>query len=194
MIRSAYALVALSLWLLPARVAARDANVTPAQAQAAYVQAGFVVESAVQWDWTNPPVTSFRVRDAQFDRRTSAERPYSDRVLLVLVYPDVATARSAQLAAQAREEAELDRHLAFRDDHGPRLVAGYGPSAWTGNVALVQSTDRELTRLQAEQQDRDNGVASSPDDSPPAFRALTTLQDVDADFVGVLLNPGLVSL
>src|SRR5262245_40538995 len=50
-------------------------TLTVDQAQTAFADAGYGVESSTTWDWLAPPVTTFRVYD-----------PARDRELLVLVY------------------------------------------------------------------------------------------------------------
>jgi hypothetical protein len=121
---------ALCLW--PVAAMAQDAPPTSGptveQVRGAFAGAGFQVDSAINWDWTAPPVSTFRVHD-------SAE----GRELMVLVYPNAA---AAQLAS----------------NHGPRLVIGFGESVWRGNVALVQSTQAELNRAFQLQLERENGM------------------------------------
>ena len=78
-------------------------------------------------------MTSLRV----FDTRT-------DRVVMVLVYPDSGVADAERAKAQALEAT------------GSHLVPGYGLSAWHQNVALVESTQEELSRQYAAEQDRHN--------------------------------------
>jgi hypothetical protein len=55
----------------------------------AYSSAGYQVSTPLNWGWTSPSVSSFRVQDTP-----------SGRVLMVLVYPDAAAAHAAQ--SQAR--------------------------------------------------------------------------------------------
>jgi hypothetical protein len=127
-VRSFAAGLAAALCLWPVAAAAQTTSPTVEQVRAVYASAGFQVDSALNWDWTSPPVGTFRVHDAS-----------QGRELMVLVYPDAA---SAQIA--------LSR--------GPRLVVGYGESVWRGNVALVQTTQAELDSAFKLQNDRDNGM------------------------------------
>jgi len=129
-IRSLAAGLAAAMCLWPVVVAAQSTGPTVEQVRAVYASAGFQVDSALNWDWTSPPVSTFRVHDAS-----------QGRELMVLVYPDPA---AAQLASS----------------RGSRLVVGYGESVWRGNVALVQTTQAELDRAFQLQNDRDNGVLS----------------------------------
>jgi hypothetical protein len=59
---------------------------TPAHAREAFAAAGYAVGPIASWDWALPPVSAFRVTDAQHGR-----------VLLVAVYPDV---EGAQMGAR----------------------------------------------------------------------------------------------
>jgi hypothetical protein len=58
---------------------------TPDQARSAFVNAGYLVSPVSTWDWLEPPVSSFRVEDAQLGR-----------VLLVQVNSDAAAAQIAE--------------------------------------------------------------------------------------------------
>jgi hypothetical protein len=58
---------------------------TPDQACSVFVDAGYVVSPVSTWDWLEPPVSSFRVEDAQ-----------RGRVLLVQVNSDAAAAQIAE--------------------------------------------------------------------------------------------------
>lgn len=131
-IRSLAAGLAAAVCLWPVAAAAQDAPQTSGptveQVRAVYAGAGFQVDTALNWDWTSPPVTTFRVHDAS-----------QGRELMVLVYPNAA---AAQIASS----------------RGPNLVIGYGESVWRGNVALVQTTQAELDRASQMQSDRENGV------------------------------------
>jgi hypothetical protein len=120
------------------------------QARSAFAAAGFQLEPTLTWDWTSPPVSTFRVHDLA-----------RDRLALVLVYP------SSDDAARAR-------------GRGPSLVVGYGPGAWRGNVAIVQTTQAELDREFRLQNDRDNGVLSIDQDlvQDPAWRPLAVDLDL----------------
>jgi hypothetical protein len=139
--------VAVCLW--PVAVAAQDAPTssgpTVEQVRGVFTSAGFQVDPAVNWDWTSPPVSTFRVHD-----------PAQSRELMVLVYPDATAAQTGLLQAQAHEQA-----LAI--GHGPHLVSGYGESVWRGNVAMVQTTQAELDRAFQLQNERDNGLYVQPD-------------------------------
>jgi hypothetical protein len=135
--------------------------ITIDEARAAFVGAGFRIEQTHSWDWTSPTVSTFGVQD-----------PAGDRRAIVLVYP---TAGAAELA-RAR---------------GGTLVLGYGASVWQGNVAMVQSSQQELDRVQRMQDDCDNGVLAALDD----FVAESSLsaRGVDLDLQQAL-NTGARSL
>jgi hypothetical protein len=131
-IRSLAAGLAAAVCLWPVAASAQDAPQTSSptveQIRGVFAGAGFQVDSALNWDWTSPAVSTFRVHDAS-----------QGRELMVLVYPDTA---AAQIASS----------------QGSRLVVGYGESVWRGNVALVQTTQAELDRALQLQNDRDNGL------------------------------------
>jgi hypothetical protein len=131
-IRSLAAGLAAALCLWPVAAAAQDAPQTSGptveQIRGVFAGAGYQVDPALSWDWTSPPVSTFRVHDST-----------QGRELIVLVYP---SATAAELA----------------NSRGPRLVVGYGESVWRGNVALVQTTRAALDSAFQLQNDRDNGV------------------------------------
>ena len=156
MIRSTRSLVvtltSVLVLLCPAGAAAQStvpADHTLDQVRSQFQRNGYDVGQALHFDWMSPPVTSFQVRDGR-------GRADSDRVLMVLLYPDSAAARSAHLQAQMRDDTEQNRSLTYSDEHGPRLVPGYGESVWLQNVALVQSSQSALNLLFAAALERDS--------------------------------------
>jgi hypothetical protein len=97
-IRTLVAVFTTAVCLWPASLAASaqeaervEQTLTVAQIRGTYLEAGFVLDQPNHWDWTSPPVTSFRIRD-----RTS------DRTLMVLIYADGAAAQTARVHAQAQ--------------------------------------------------------------------------------------------
>ncbi len=139
-----------SLWSMAPRVYAQDAQTDSArsaeQVRAALGNAGYQVGEAHTWTWMQPPFSAFRMSDAA-----------TDRVWTVVVYPDPAAANEARL--HAADGQSLNETVS----NEPRLVIGFGPSVWYGNVALVQSTESRLGRLYLLQTDRDNGVYDAAD-------------------------------
>jgi hypothetical protein len=143
-----------SVVLLAPNVALAE-ELTVDEARAAFANAGFAVEPAVEWSWTSPSKATFRVHD-----------PTSDGMLMVLVFPDAAAAQVEQARLQ----------------HWNRpLVPGYGPPIWRDNVALVQSSVRELVHQYALEQARAVGMSSylSDEEQVPGSA-------VAAEFVRVL--------
>src|SRR5215216_6485767 len=111
--------LAAMVCLWPTAAAAEDSAPTERvrtteQVRNAYSSTGFQVDQTLNWDWTSPPVRTFQVHD-----------PARGRVLMVVIYPSVATAQTVA-------------------GRGSRLVVGYGDAVWQGNVALVQANQREL--------------------------------------------------
>ena len=102
---------------------------------------------------------------------------------MVLVYPDTATARSEMASAQAREAA--DNAQLTSAAAGPHLVPGYGPSILLHNVALVESSQQELTRQYTAQLDRDN-LASFGTGEAMELTPTPTTYAVDSDFLSAL--------
>jgi hypothetical protein len=137
--------VAACLWPLAGSAMAQDAMLTVEQADSVFTIAGYTVDKAQNWSWTSPPVTSFHVHDLS-----------SGRVTLVLVYPSAAAAHAGRLQAETQDRALNLGTLV--SSPGPHLVPGYGPSIWSGNVAMVQTTQDQLERLYRAQSDRENGV------------------------------------
>jgi hypothetical protein len=164
--------------LFPVAAGAQPAptSMTADQVRNEFLGLGYQVGVPTTW-WTNNHVTTFTVADR------SGQGSASGRILMVLVYPDTATAQSEMSNAQAREAAE-NADLAATAG-GPHLVAGYGPSILLNNVALVESTQQELARLYAAELDRDNlvvvgtGVSMGSTSVPPTHA-------VDLDFLSAL--------
>jgi len=157
---------------LPGVAAAQSApTMTVVQARSAFSSAGYTLEAAHAWDWTRPPVTSFEVHGQ-----------HDDRILMVLVYPSMTAAQDALLQAESHEQA-LNPGNPIGSGSGPHLVSGFGASAWSGNVALVQTSQKQLERLYQWQADRDNGLVTDQvilDD--PAMPTIA----VDLDFLAAL--------
>jgi hypothetical protein len=157
--------VAGCLWPLAGAALAQDLpstgpTLTVDEARGAFASAGYQVGQTLTWDWTSPPVSSFHVHDLA-----------SGRVLMVLVYPTAAAAQTERRQALAHEPGLLGGN--------PHLIPGYGQSLWSGNVALVQTTQSQIERVFQMQLDRDNGVYVNTDlvqdPSTPEFA-------VDIDF------------
>ena len=158
----ASAIVALSAGPFVASAqSASSMNLTVDQVRAEFTADGYQVTSPLTW-WTNNHVTTFTVSDGL---------QQNDRVVMVLVYPDAATVQAETAGAE-----ELS---------GPRLVPGFGPALVRRNVALVESTQQELSRLytveQALQQETEFGASSVM----PIVPTLVT-RTVDAEFLDAL--------
>jgi hypothetical protein len=97
-----------------------------------------------------------------------AQQTPNARVLMVLVYPDAAS------AAEVRERAGDSAHL----------VPGYGPSVWLDNVALVQSSWSVLEARYMEMVDADMGtrISTGPETDWLDYPNFT----VDLEFVALL--------
>jgi hypothetical protein len=166
-VRSVAAVVAAAMCLWPMAVAAQDASppvaqilMTTEQARTALAEAGYQVDEALNWEWTSPPVSAFRVHDAA-----------QGRVLMVLVYPNT-------------DATELAR------SRGPHLVVGFGESVWKGNVALVQTNQTDLDRVYRWLNDRASGMPlnqnSGADPSQPSVAVdLDFLQALNASVVNL---------
>ncbi len=164
------AAVTMCLWTvgLPVEAQAQSTAsqpITVEQAYTAFSAAGYQVDPIVNWGWLSPSMSTFVVHD-----------PLSERVLMVLVFPDAATAGvfRAQMAAHFQSEAT-----------DPYVIAGYGPSMWNGNVGLVESTESQLARVGELQAEQNRGmyvdVRLTSDLSAPDIR-------VDVDFQQALHN------
>ena len=157
---------------------APTAAMTADQVRADFLGLGYQVDAPTTW-WTNNHVTTFTVSDR------SDQAGASDRVLMVLVYPDTATAQAEFGQAQAREAAETTDRTAPAG--GPHLVPGYGPSILVRNVALVESTQQELAQGYAAQLDRENLVVVGTG-GPTEFTVAPAMTAVDFDFLSALDN------
>src|SRR5579864_1284778 len=123
-----------------------------------FISSGFQVDRPHAWTWMNPPFTSLQVRD-----------PASQRVLMLMIYPDSAAAKTARSQALAHEPGQAE----------PHLIEGYGPSVWSDNVALVETTQSELDQLSQARSDEANGVEV---DTNLAWEHSVTNDAVDLDF------------
>ncbi|MBV9323341.1 MAG: hypothetical protein JO352_06095 [Chloroflexi bacterium] len=131
------------------------------QVRAEFIADGYQVGAPLNW-WTNNHVTTFIVSDAS---------QQSGRVVVVLVYPETATAQA--------ETSGADQLT------GRRLVPGYGPALVRQNVALVESTWQELSQQYTAEQALQNEAefgASSVMPTPPA----PVTRAVDADLLSAL--------
>jgi hypothetical protein len=139
--------------------------VTAEQARDTFAQQGFETEAIVAWGGVAPTLRTFKVRD-------SASR----RVLMVLVFPSSQDAGLLR-GQMARREESTTLH--------PYVIAGYGQSVWSGNVALVQSTESQLELVDGLQADQNNGIYDDPimvrDAQAPGIA-------VDTDFQEALTN------
>jgi hypothetical protein len=121
------------------------------QIRSGCINQGYQVEAPTNW-WTNDGVTTFRVSDAT-----------TGRILMVLVYPDLATA----------------------DAETAHLVLGYGLSTWRGNVPLVESTTDDLRRQYAAQLDLANQFGTDGLATAQPVQAQPTYA-VDLHFLNVI--------
>jgi hypothetical protein len=162
--------VAVWLWSMPPSAFAQAATSTNAafsadQTRVVFANAGYLVGESHTWGWMQPPFTAFRVSD-----------PATGRVLTVVVYANVDAAEQARLQAargQIHDASSVD---------GPPLVPGFGRSLWSGNVALVQSTESKLQHLYQQQEARDMRV---DDDATPVVER--ALDSVDVDLAKALV-------
>jgi hypothetical protein len=162
-------------------VSAREeaAPVTAEQVRLGFEHAGYSVDTPIYW--SSSRLTTLFVSDGV---------GVTGRVLLVLVYPDLETAREQQRTAHVSQEADLGLGLAFNDQQGPQLIAGYGRSSWWLNVAVVQATRPAsfgLVDASADQVERFSTDASRR-------AAMRNLNSVDPDFVLVMRGVGSVDL
>jgi hypothetical protein len=156
---------------------------TADQVRAEFLSLGYQVDAPITW-WTTNHVTTFTVSDRS-DQGTA-----SGRILMVLVYPDTATAQAEISKAQSREVSENTAQDPA--SAGPHLVPGYGPSILLQNVALVESSQQELARQYAAQLDRDN-LAVFGTGQPMELALAPATHAVDLDFLSAFDN-GIVNL
>jgi len=140
---------------------------TVEQVRDVFEHGGCDTETPIYWE--SSQLTTFFARDS-----------FDDRVLLVFVYPDVATAEQEHRATHAEEEAERGTALVFDDDHGPRLMPGYGRSAWWQNVAIMQALQPPLTL------NNDGEPMAIISTNASRRSELAALPTVDRDFVLLL--------
>ena len=126
-------LAAASLWPITTSAQTDDSSAMVERVRSAYNLAGYQVDAPLTWNWTRPPVSTFRVHDAAHDR-----------VLLVLVYPSQSAAIAGRLQGEAHDEALTGGRALLDSGYGPHLVLGFGPSTWRGDVALVQASESVL--------------------------------------------------
>lgn len=154
-----------SLMLATAHAQSAGYPVSADQVRDEFASVGYEVGTSVNWTWSTPGLTTFQVRE-----------PASARVLMVLVYPDMATAT-----------AERARAARFDGDLSPSLIPGYGPSTWRDNVALVQSSEYELQRMLAPDYELEMRAVVRPTSHDElAVESAATAYAVDLDFQRVL--------
>jgi hypothetical protein len=127
---AATSLVLLSVTPLSATAEGpRDLQVT--EVRAAFASAG--LPAGEPGAWTEDGVVVFAVDDPAVGLTGHPQ-------LRVFVYRS-ATAAAAHQQAHTQDEGRRNRTVSFSDQLGPQLLTGYGASAWTRNVALVQASD-----------------------------------------------------
>lgn len=124
-----------------------DPSFSANEAHALFVNAGYQVDQLAAWDWMNPPVSTFRLRDVA-----------RERVLLVQVYPDVAQAQrgsarmvegyaaSTWINNVALFEADADDYQRVQTAALARSVGMLRPDWSSANVPL-ERVDAEYTGL-----------------------------------------------
>jgi hypothetical protein len=183
-IRSLLGFAATFSALFPVLASAQSATpiATADQVRAQFISAGYQVDAPTTW-WTNGS-TTFLVHDPLGQSDSNA------RIVMVLVYPDLETAH----AERQRTDAAPSGAGMPGSDFGPRLVPGYGPSVWQGNVAMVEATFGELNRQYQAQLETDLGTAiavgRSQTTEPAQRPQIVATTQVDADFVAVLNEGG----
>src|SRR5260370_23923439 len=100
---------------------------------------------------------------------------------MIVMSRDPFPVRAARTAALPHEPALAE----------PHLIEGYGPSVWTDNVAMVESTQSELDHLFQTRLDDANGVEV---DTNLAWEHSVTNDAVDVDFQQALDNTRTVNL
>jgi hypothetical protein len=144
---------------------ARADGFTAEQLRAQYVAHGYQADAPVTW-WIPNHVTSFRVSDLA-----------TGRVVMILVYRDVATADLDRSKAEAHDDATAG--------NGPHLIPGYGYSTWRENVALVESTTDDLARQFTAEQAADNQIMTGAPVAVETGNAMPTYA-VDLDIINVI--------
>jgi hypothetical protein len=134
-------------------VSSRDLTVD--QVRGEFVADGYQVGAPLNL-WSNGRVATFTVSDGP--------QP-TDRIVMVLVYPDTATAQ--------QETAGSDQLT------GPRLVPGYGPALVRRNVALVESSRQELNQRYAAEQALEEAEFAATSVMPVAPTVVTRAVDVE---------------
>jgi hypothetical protein len=170
----ALVLALAALGLSPAAVRADDITartLAPAQLQDEFVRCGYQLPGG------NRPGQYFAVRGPNVDPRDNP------RILMVVVYPDVASAAEAHRRAHERAEAKIGIPVPMSDDHGPQLLVGYGGSVWRNNVAMLQTTLRTLSGLYYEDIQTGEAKVIDPSAFDLGFATRFGPYAVDSDFV-----------
>jgi hypothetical protein len=129
------------------------------QAREAFASFGFSLDRTLTWDWTSPPVQTFRVHDLS-----------KDRVLMVFVYA------SRAAAEDARAQASVNQQIS---DASPRLADGFGESVWRNNIALIEARQTALDRLYGSDAWRNIGMPAAGGPAPGRMQPELV---VDVDF------------
>jgi hypothetical protein len=143
--------------------------ITAEQAHDAFTAAGYAADPIIDWAWRTPSqhtlLRTFEVRDSA-----------NQRLVMVLVFP------SFEAVGFVRNTVAVHRQAEEPDQP---LVAGYGPSVWRGNVAMVESTQSTLARVAELEADQDTSFFEDP--SADADARAPDIQ-VDLDFQQALNN------
>ena len=110
--------------------------------------------------------------------------PRGERVWMVIVYPDAATATAAHQNAHRAAEALRGLHLRYNFDNGPQLMGGYGGSLWRANVVVVQNTIETLHSIWTRPGDLGESRLARPELRELGFVGGPRDVAIDSDFVG----------
>jgi hypothetical protein len=108
------------------------------------------------------------------------------RIVMAIVYRDVATANAAHERAHRDAEQTTRERWPFSDDNGPQLLTGYGGSVWRGNVALVESSYRTLASMFTYDSETEERQIARPELFQLGFVKNYGTYAVDRDFVSCL--------
>src|SRR5262249_30123579 len=113
-------------------------------------------------------------------------RGVNARIVMAIVYPDIDTATATHLRSHRQAEERIGERWPFSDDFGPQLLAGYSPSVWRANVALVQTSVNTLSSMYYVDEQEGEARVARPDLHELGFGTRSGAYGVDSDFVSCL--------
>jgi phage-related tail fiber protein len=163
---------------LAAAQAAPAAGASPQTVREHFAACGYAVQGA--------PVTRGTAYLAVRDPTPLVSDDY--RVSMIIVYTSQAAADAAHTHAHTAAQAETSVRWPYSVDNGPQLLPGYGGSVWRNNLAIVQSSLRQLNSMVTEDTETGESRVARPELQQLGFQSTLERYAVDRDLVDCLTD------